>query len=154
MKQFIATFLAAAALLISTPAGVRAQAPPSAQRLEGIWIFRALFPGQSQPVYTGTARFLRDGTFSGPPNDQHSGPALGEWVPIRWGEFAFTFVANTYDDLGNFRGTSRIRGMITLSPDGLTATGRTLVNVLNSAGEVVLTRTTTFTGARVVVEPF
>lgn len=57
-----------------------AQSSPSSQRLEGIWIFRAEFEGQAQPVYVGTAQFLADGRISGTPTDQKSGPALGEWI--------------------------------------------------------------------------
>ena len=152
MKRLIWNLMSSAVLLV--PGTVLAEPGPLTQRLDGIWIFRAIFPGQTQPVYTGTARFVGDGTFSGPSNDQHTGPTVGEWIRTGKGEFAFTFVANTYDDAGNFRTTSRVRGMMALSEDGLFAAGRTIVDIFDTAGQLILSRTTTFTGSRVVVEPF
>ena len=154
MNSLLRNLLIAAILLATASPDVRAQSVQSIQRLEGIWIFRALFPGQPQPVYTGTARFLADGTFSGPPNDQRSGPTVGDWTRTANREFAFTFVANTYDDAGNFRTTNRVRGMMTLGDDGLTATGRTIVDIFDAAGHIVLSRTVTFIGTRVAVEAF
>ena len=154
MKSLFWHRIIVAAVLSAVPGTVLAEPAQSLQRLDGMWIFRATFPGQTQPVYTGTARFLADGTFSGPPNDQHTGPVFGEWIRTGKGEFAFTFVANTYDDAGNFRTTNRVRGMMTLSDDGLSATGKTMVDIFDTAGQVILSRTSPFTGTRIVVEPF
>src|SRR6266516_4326878 len=75
MKRLFLTLMIAGALLI--PSTALAQSAPTMQRLEGIWIFRALFGGESQPVYVGTAQFQADGKFAGPPNDQTTGPAVG-----------------------------------------------------------------------------
>lgn len=152
MKISFCNLMIVAAVLV--PGTMLAQSARSIQQLNGTWIFRAAFPGQTQPVYTGTARFLADGTFSGPPNDQHTGPVFGEWIRTGKGEFAFTFVANTYDDAGNFRTTNRVRGMMTLTDDGLSATGKTMVDVLDTTGQVILSIQATFTGTRMVVEPF
>ena len=151
MQKLRAILLAVALASIS---GVVQAQSPLLQRMEGIWIFRAMIPGQPLPAYTGTARFLPDGKMSGPPNDRNSGPTIGNWIRTGNKEFAFTFVANTYDEMGNFRTTNRVRGMMAISEDGLLAAGRTMVDILNSAGEIILSRTTQFTGSRVVVEPF
>jgi hypothetical protein len=151
MNKLFCKLLILAVLLV--PATSVAQPFPQ-YRPDGIWVFRALFPGQTQPVYTGTGRFRADGTLSGPPIDQHSGPAVGEWTRVSAREFGFTFVANTYDELGNFRTTNRVRGMMKLSGDGLSATGKTMVDILDTTGQIILSRGTMFTGERVVVEPF
>ncbi len=127
------------------------------QRVEGIWIFRALglFPGQTQPVFTGAATFRPDGTFTGPENDQHSSGGPGLWIATgNYGEFAFTFLSNTFDSTGNFQSTSRVRGVMTISADGLSATGKAKLEVLDTTGAVTFSSSNTFTGARSVVAPF
>lgn len=154
MKNLLRGLLIVATVLTPASLDLRAQSAPSVQRLKGIWIFRAIFPGQNQPAYTGTARFLADGTISGPPIDQRTGPTLGDWIRTGNKEFAFTFVANAYDDAGNFRSTNRVRGMMTLGDDGLTASGKTMVDIFDRTGQIVLSSTATFTGTRVIVEPF
>ena len=152
MNSLLLRLTMTAAMLV--PATALAQTAPSMQRLEGIWIFRALFEGAPQPAYVGTAVFGADGKFSGPPNDQTGGPALGEWIRTGEREFAFTYVANSYDKSGAFSGTYQVRGMMKLSDDSLSATGKTKFSILDPAGKAVFASTTTFTATRVVVEPF
>lgn len=126
------------------------------RKLEGIWTFRASFPGQTGPVYVGTARFHADGTFSGPAIDQHSGPTTGEWIATGHMEYAFVFLADTFDGSGNFAGTHRVRGMLRLAQDGLSATGETILEIIDTTGTVIFTSPgpTPFTGTRTVVQPF
>ncbi len=150
MKRLLFKFTLAAALLV--PGAAMAQS--STQRLDGTWIFRASFPGAPQPVYVGTAQFTADGRFSGPPIDTFTGPVVGEWIRTGNQEFAFTFLANTYQTTGGFQSTHRVRGIMTVSSDGLSAAGTTKLEVLNSAGQVIATAATAFTGARMVVEAF
>jgi hypothetical protein len=107
------------------------------------------------PVYVGTAQFLANGTLSGSPTDQHSGPTIGQWSRTGNYEFAFTFVADTFDSSGAFANTHRVRGTLTLSDDGLSATGKIVLEILDTTGKVIFTAPfpTTFTGARLVVLP-
>lgn len=152
MKSLMLKLMVAA--ILTLPGSAMAQSNRLAERVEGLWIFRALFPGQTQPVYTGTGRFLRDGTLSGPPIDQFRGPAEGEWMRVAKGEFIFTFVGNNYDSAGNYSATSKVRGRLTLSEDGMSATGQTKIEILDPTGKVLVSRMATFTGTRVVAEHF
>ena len=63
MKSLFRTLLIWVALPLLGTAGWAQQ---NMQKLDGIWIFRATFPGAPAPAYVGTARFLPDGTFQGP----------------------------------------------------------------------------------------
>ena len=114
-----------------------------------MWIFWALLPGQTQPSYVGTARFEGNGALTG-------GSLLGQWVRTGNRDFAFTFLANTYDASGTYTGTHRVRGMLTLGDHTTTATGKTLLDILDPTGTVVFTSPgpTTFTGMKLVVTPF
>ena len=71
-------------------------------------------------------------------------------------EFAFTFVADTYDSSGNFANTTRVRGMLIVGDDGLSGTGKTILEKLDTTGKVIFTSPvpTPFTGSRLVVQAF
>ena len=124
--------------------------PARAKSVTGIWIFWGLLPGQTQPSYVGTADFAANGSLNG------NGGTVGKWVRTGNQEFAFTFLANTYDSSGNYTGTHRVRGMITLSDDTVSCTGKTLLDILDPTGAVIFSSPgpTTFTGAKLVVTPF
>src|SRR5271165_6837975 len=82
MKNKLMKLILSASLLM--PVAALAQAPAySPQNAVGLWIPRGLglFPGQTAPVYLGTARFASDGTISGTPLDHNSSPLLGVWYP-------------------------------------------------------------------------
>jgi hypothetical protein len=140
------------------PVAALAQAPTySPQNAVGLWIPRGLglFPGQTAPVYLGTARFASDGSISGTPLDHNSSPVLGVWYATgNLGETAFTFVSDTYDSSGNFVNTHRVRCMMVISPDGLSATGRAILDVFDTTGKIVQSGTSTFTAVRIVATPF
>ena len=145
MRSVFLNLFISVALLV--PGAAMAQ-PAKAKNVTGIWMFWALLPGQTEPSYVGTANFEANGTLSG--------SAPGEWVRTGNQEFAFTFLANTYDSSGKYTDTHRVRGMLTLGDDGFTATGKTLLEILGPTGAVVFTSPgpTTFTGAKLVVTPF
>lgn len=154
MKRSIGSLLFSVALLV--PAMAMDQPGEGVKKLDGIWMFRGFLAGPAQPpVYVGSAQFMSNGVLSGSPIDQHTSPTVGQWIRTGNQEFAFTFVADTYDSLGNFANTHRVRGKLTLSEDGLSATGKILLEFLDTAGNVIFTApaATTFTGTRVVVLP-
>lgn len=146
MKSLLSSLLIASALLLP---GTASAQPTQAKDPTGIWMFWALLPGQTQPSYVGTAQFEGNGTLSG-------AGTMGQWVRTGNQEFAFTFLANTFDTTGNYTGTHRVRGMITLRDDAVTATGKTLLEILDPTGAIVFTAPgpTTFTGVKLVVTPF
>lgn len=159
MKTTLLSLLFASVLLCPV-AGIaqtdRTSEHMNGRKLEGIWTFRASFPGQPVPVYVGTALFHEDGTFSGPAIDQHSGPTTGEWIEVGHMEYAFTFLSDTFDSSGNFASTHRVRGMLRLAHDGLSATGQTILEIIDTSGAVIFTSPvpTPFTGRRTVVQAF
>lgn len=146
MKSVLWSLLIALALLLP---GTAAAQPAKAESVTGIWIFWALLPGQTQPSYVGTVQFQGNGTLSG-------GSILGQWARTGNQEFAFTFLANTYDTSGNYTGTHRVRGMMTLGDDSITAAGKTFLEILDPTGTVTFTSPgpTTFTGMKLVITPF
>ncbi len=154
MKRTLWSLLMAAVLLL--PGTALAEYSQDVSKLDGTWMFRGFLAGPAQPpVYVGTAQFLANGTLSGSPTDQHSGPTIGQWSRTGNYEFAFTFVADTFDSSGAFANTHRVRGTLTLSDDGLSATGKIVLEILDTTGKVIFTAPfpTTFTGARLVVLP-
>jgi hypothetical protein len=159
MRTSVLSLLLASVLLCSG-AGIeqsnRTSEHENGPKLEGIWTFRASFPGQAMPVYVGTAHFRADGTFSGPAIDQHSGPTTGEWIEVGHLQYAFTFLADTFDSSGNFANTHRVRGMLRLTHDGSIASGQTILEIIDTTGAVIFTSPvpTPFTGTRTVVQPF
>lgn len=154
MKKLLFALLVIASAL-SLPSSSAAQSSESSREPVGIWMFHANFPGAPAPTYVGTAHFRADGTLSGPPLDQHTGPVLGEWVRNGPKQFAFTFVADTFDANGGYINTHRVRGTMTLNDNSLAASGETLLELIDTTGQVIFTAPakTTFTGTRVVVLP-
>jgi len=146
MKNLLSSLFIVSALLV--PGTAPAQ-PSRAPDVTGIWIFWGLLPGQAQPSYVGTAQFQGNGTLSG-------AGIMGQWVRTGKQDFAFTFLANTYDASGNYTGTHRVRGMMTVGDDGITVAGKTLLDILDPTGAVIFTSPgpTTFTGLKLVVTPF
>jgi hypothetical protein len=147
MKRLLLNLLISAAILV--PSVARTE-PPQAKNVTGIWIFWGLLPGQAQPSYVGTAEFKANGTLSG------SGGTMGQWVRTGNQEFAFTFLANTTDSSGNYTGTHRVRGMMTIGDDPASCTGKTLLEILDPTGAVIFKSPdpTTFTGLKLEVTPF
>jgi hypothetical protein len=161
MKNLLSAIFLASGLLL--PQAVFAQTtsnlPPNA---EGVWIFHANLPPQAGTgstggiSYAGTTRFSTDGSISGSTLDQHTGASFGVWVKTGYRDSAFTFLSDTYDSSGNYLNTNRIRGTMTVSLDGLSSTGTTLLEILDKTGKVIFTTpaTSTFTGMRLTVLSF
>src|SRR5450432_2147174 len=106
MKRSFWSLLISAVLLVPGTSLAAPDQDQTVKKLDGIWVFRAFFGGPTQPpVYVGTAQFLTNGMLSGSPVDQHTGPAVGQWISTGNQEFAFTFLADTYDSSGNFANT-------------------------------------------------
>jgi hypothetical protein len=147
MKRLLLNLLISGAILV--PSVARTE-PTQAKNVTGIWIFWGLLPGQSQPSYVGTADFETNGTLSG------TGGTMGRWVRTGNQEFAFTFLANITDGSGNYTGTHRVRGMMTLGDNPASCTGKTLVEILDPTGAVIFKSPgpTTFTGVKLEVTPF
>jgi hypothetical protein len=146
MKKLLLNLLISAAILV--PGAAQAQ-PTQAKNVTGTWMFWGVLPGQTQASYVGTAEFQANGTLSG------SGGTMGRWVRTGNQEFAFTFLANTSDSSGNYTGTHRVRGMMTLGDDA-SCTGKTLLEILDPTGTVIFKSPgpTTFTGVKLEVTPF
>jgi hypothetical protein len=151
--------LAASAFLI--PIAASAQSTTSTLKVDGVWIFHANLPPQAGNGnnggigYAGTARFASDGSISGTSLDQHTASSFGQWAEASYHQYNFTFLSDTYDAQGNYANTNRVRGVMILSDDGLTATGTTLLEILDKTGAVVFKSpaTSSFTGTRVVILP-
>lgn len=79
-------------------------------------------------------------------------PQHGVWKHLRGNEFAYTFVGDNFDAMGNFQGTLKVRFKITL-------TGKDeFVGVDNAerrdpAGNLVFSRCNTIRGERIKIEP-
>ena len=155
MKRIL--FLLMIAAVVLTPVLALANDGHSPDSPVGLWIFRITFAPGASPVYGGTVRFRLDGSLAGPGKDGLKNSEVnGEWIRVGRGEFAFTFVVDTYDDSGTFQSTHRVRGMMTISEDGLSASGKTILEILDTSGNVVPPSplTSTFIGSRIEVVPF
>jgi hypothetical protein len=152
MKRLLLTLSLVFALLV--PGTVMAGPFPPVRTVVGTWAFYANFPGVPVPVYIGTATFKPNGSLSGLPLDQHTGATVGEWTRTGPRDFAFTFVADTFDSEGKYANTHRVRGTITVDDYGLGASGKAMLEILDQSGQVIVTAPqNTFVGTRIVVLP-
>lgn len=135
MKNYALIALLGAAL--AAPQITSAQA--SAYRIAGtVWVTRAIIAPATTPAYTGTATFRQDGTLSGLPRDGHgSGLVAGVWEQTGLRDFTFTFAADVYDNAGNYVNTNFVSGAMHVNDDGVTATGTTSVEVVDTTGTVL-----------------
>lgn len=152
MKSTAMNLLIAAVLLAPGPLSAQAVTSP----FDGsVWIFRAtIFPGTT-PTYQGTALFKADGTIQGIPRDgQGASTYAGVWTRIGFTDYAFTFVADSYDSSGHFQESDVVSGVMHVGDDGVSATGTSLIEILDTAGHVIFKQPasapTSFTGVRLI----
>lgn len=133
----IGSWIAAAVI---TPASLSAQQQwYSPTKIDGsVWLTRAMVPPQTTFSYTGTAVFRADGTVGGPPRDGlGSVTTSGVWTRSGYQDYSFTFAADVYDGTGNFVSTNVVSGLMHVSDDGLSATGTSLVEIIDTTGKVL-----------------
>jgi len=152
MKSTAMNLLFSTALLV--PGSLSAQSGVSPYRLDGsVWIFRATIYPATTPTYQGTALFKSEGTLGGLPRDGHGSETIaGVWTRVGPQDYSFTFVADSYDSSGNFVESDVVTGVLHVSDDGLSATGTSLLERLDTAGKVIQPRfpPTSFMGTRIV----
>ncbi len=127
-----------------------------AQQFEGSWaitVTPVVPPGAPQPPsFRGSGTVARGGAFFGSDRTRPLSKQHGAWAHLGGNDFAFTFVEDLFDAVGNFAGTLTVRVR-------LTVTGKdTFVGVANgenrdAAGNLVFNRCTTVRGERIKVEP-
>jgi hypothetical protein len=127
-----------------------------AQRFEGSWaitVTPVVPPGVPQPPsFRGSATVSRGGAFFGSDRTRPFSKQHGAWAHLGGNEFAFSFVEDLFDAMGNFAGVITVRVKLAI-------TGKdTFVGVSNgeardAAGNLVFNRCVTVRGERIKVEP-
>jgi hypothetical protein len=137
MRSFAIAFWTVVA--ITAPGSVNAQQWYSPTKIDGsVWITRAMIPPQTTFSYTGTALFRSDGTLGGAPRDgTGSSTTTGVWIRSGYQDYSFTFTGDVYDSSGNFVNTNVVAGTMHVSDDGLTATGTSLLQILDTTGKIL-----------------
>lgn len=126
-----------------------------AQALEGTWAITVSPvppPGvQAPPPFRAYASFARGGGYLGADRRLPFSKQFGTWVHLGGNGFAATFIADLYDQSGNFTGTAKIRTRYLV-------TGKDeFVGVANAEerdanGNVTAIRCATFRAERITVE--
>jgi hypothetical protein len=127
-----------------------------AQQLEGSWVVTvtpAVPPGVPQPPsFRAYATIARGGAFIGTDTRRLFNIQHGAWTHLGGHEFAWTFIEEVVDAMGNFAGTVKVR--VKLSITGANEfTGVSNAEERNAAGVVTAIRCGTIRGARIAVEP-
>jgi hypothetical protein len=127
-----------------------------AQRLEGSWVITvtpAVPPGVPQPPsFRAYGTFARGGAMIGTDTRRLFNIQHGAWEHLGGREFAFTFIEELVDVLGNFAGTAKVRVKLTVT-DKDEFVGVSNLEERNAAGVVTAIRCGTVRGARIKVEP-
>lgn len=127
-----------------------------AQRLEGSWagvVTIAVPPGVPQPPpFRVYFTFARGGAFLGTDSRRPFDTGHGAWAHLGGKEFAFTSIQETRDAMGNFTGTFKGRGKVTVTGKDAFV-GVTNAEQRNAAGEIVLQGCSTIRAERITVEP-
>ncbi|MCI0389558.1 MAG: hypothetical protein MOB07_12465 [Acidobacteria bacterium] len=127
-----------------------------AQLLEGSWVVTitpAVPPGAPQPPsFRAYATIARGGASIGTDTRRLFNIQHGAWVHLGGREFAFTFIEELVDVMGNFAGTVKGRVKLTVT-DKDEFVGVSNVEERNAAGVVTAIRCGTVRGARIKVEP-
>ena len=127
-----------------------------AQRLEGSWVVTvtpAVSPGVPQPPsFRAYATIARGGAFIGTDTRRLFNIQHGAWVHLGSNEFAWTFIEEVVDAMGNFAGTVKVR--VKLATTGANEfVGVSNAEERNAAGVVTANRCATIRAARITVEP-
>jgi hypothetical protein len=127
-----------------------------AQRLEGSWVVTitpAVPPGAPQPPsFRAYGTFARGGAMIGTDTRRLFNIQHGAWEHLGGREFAFTFIEELVDVMGNFAGTAKVRVKLTVT-DKDEFVGVSNLEERNAAGVVIAIRCSTVRGARIKVEP-
>jgi hypothetical protein len=127
-----------------------------AQRLEGSWMVTvtpAVPPGVPQPPsFRAYGTFARGGAMIGTDTRRLFNIQHGAWEHLGGREFAFTFIEELVDVMGNFAGTAKVRVKLTVT-DKDEFVGVSNLEERNAAGVVTAIRCGTIRGARIKVEP-
>jgi hypothetical protein len=128
-----------------------------AQRLEGSWemIVTPVPPPGAPPLPTRHlyVSFARGGVYTGFDRSAPFGsPQHGVWEYLGGNEFAWTFLGDNFDAMGNFLGTLKLRARITLTGKD-TFVGVANPQVRDAAGNLLLDACSTFKAERIKAEP-
>jgi hypothetical protein len=127
-----------------------------AQRLEGSWVVTvtpAVPPGVPQPPsFRAYGTFARGGAMIGTDTRRLFNIQHGAWEHLGGREFAFTFIEELVDVMGNFAGTAKVRVKLTVT-DKDEFVGVSNLEERSAAGVVTAIRCGTIRGARIKVEP-
>ncbi len=126
------------------------------QQLEGSWVVTvtpAVPPGVPQPPsFRAYSTFARGGAFIGTDTRRLFNIQHGAWTHLGGNEFAWTFIEEVVDAMGNFAGTVKVR--VKLNVTGANEfVGVANGEERNAAGVVTSNRCVTIRGARITVEP-
>jgi hypothetical protein len=126
------------------------------QRLEGSWVVTvtpAPPPGVPQPPsFRAYATVARGGAFIGTDTRRLFNIQHGAWTHLGGHEFAWTFIEEVVDAMGNFAGTVNVRVKLTVTGAN-EFVGVSNAEERNAAGVVTASRCATIRGVRITVEP-
>jgi hypothetical protein len=126
------------------------------QLLEGSWVVTitpVVPPGVPQPPsFRAYATIARGGALIGTDTRRLFSIQHGAWTHLGGREFAWTFIEELVDVMGNFAGTVKVRVKLTVT-DKDEFVGVSNAEERNAAGVVTAIRCGTVRGARIKVEP-
>ncbi|MGH9843348.1 MAG: hypothetical protein ACREEM_31800 [Blastocatellia bacterium] len=127
-----------------------------AQQLEGSWVvtITPVVPAgvPQPPSFRAYATIARGGAFIGTDTRRLFNIQHGAWAHTGGHEFAWTFIEEVVDAMGNFAGTVKVR--VKLNVTGANEfVGVSNAEERNAAGVVTANRCATIRGARITVEP-
>jgi hypothetical protein len=127
------------------------------RQLEGPWemIVTPVPPPGAPPLPSRHlyVSFARGGVYTGFDRSAPFGsPQHGVWEHLGSNEFAWTFIGDNFDPLGNFVGTLKLRARITMTSND-NFVGVANPQVRDAAGNVVLDACSTFKAERIKAEP-
>ncbi|MGH9846533.1 MAG: hypothetical protein ACREEM_48160 [Blastocatellia bacterium] len=127
-----------------------------AQQLESSWVVTVtpvVPPGVPQPPsFRAYSTFARGGAYIGTDTRRLFNIQHGAWAHTGGNEFAFTFIEELVDVMGNFAGTLKLRVKLTVTGAN-EYVGVANAEERNAAGVVTTIRCATIRGARITVEP-
>jgi hypothetical protein len=128
-----------------------------AQRLEGSWemIVTPVPPPGAPPLPTRHlyVSFARGGVYTGFDRNAPLGsPQHGVWEYQGGNRYAWTFIGDNFDAMGNFVGTLKLSARITLTGKD-TFIGVANPQVRDAAGNLILDACSTFKAERIKTEP-
>jgi hypothetical protein len=127
-----------------------------AQQLEGSWVVTVtpvVPPGVPEPPsFRAYGTIARGGAFIGTDTRRLFNIQHGAWAHLGGNDFAWTFIEEVVDAMGNFAGTVKVRVKLTITGTNQFV-GVSNAEERNAAGVVTAVRCGTIRGARITVEP-